>query len=50
MNAPKIKLARNKYRDALDLGKQSGAGRIVATFNNICSEILSGSPATDSVK
>ena len=39
--ASKIKLVQNKYRNALDLEKQNGAGRIVATFYNICNEILS---------
>ena len=34
--ASKIKLLRYKYRKALGLGKQNGAGRILATFSDIC--------------
>ena len=38
-----------KYRKALDSGRQSGAGRVVATFYDLCSQIWSGSPATESI-
>ena len=48
--ASKIKLALNKYRNALDLGKQNGAGRIAVTFYNNCNEILRGQPAAESLK
>ena len=34
----------------LDTGQQSGGGRIVATFYNLCSEIWSGSPTTESIQ
>ena len=39
---PKIKLICAKYRKALDTGRQSGGGRIVATFYGLCSVIWSG--------
>ena len=37
----KINLVRNKYRNASDLGKASGAGKIIASFYDICNEVLS---------
>ena len=37
--ATKIKQLRYKYSNALDLGKQSEAGRIVAAFYDTCNEI-----------
>ena len=46
----KIKCIRVKYRKALDTGRQSGGGRVVATFYDLCSEIWSGSPATGSME
>ena len=45
----KVKNIRRKYRQAIDSGRQSGGGRVVATFYDICSEIWSGSPATNSI-
>ena len=42
----KIKVLRQKYRGALDSGKRSGGGKIVAQFYDKCSEIWGGSPAT----
>ena len=36
-------------KKSLDAGRQSGGGRIVATFYGLCSEIRSGSPATESI-
>ena len=48
--ASKIKCIRVKYRKALDTGRQSGGGRVVATFYDRCSEIWSGSPATGSME
>ena len=36
-------------KKSLDAGRQSGGGRIVATFYDLCSEIRSGSPATESI-
>ena len=38
-----------KYRKALDTGRQSGSGRVVATFYDLCSQIWSGSPAAESI-
>ncbi len=43
----KIKVIRQKYRVALDSGRRSGGGRIVAQFYDKCSEIWGGSPATN---
>ena len=37
--ATKIKQIRASYRKALDSGKQSGVGRVVATFFDLCSQI-----------
>ena len=34
----------------MDTGRQSGGGRIVATFYDLCSEIWSESPATKSLQ
>ena len=48
--ASKIKQIRAKCRKALDTGRQSGGGRIVATFYKLCCEIWSGSPATESIQ
>ena len=45
----KIKQIRVKYRKALDSGRQSGGGRVVATFYGLCSQIWSGSPVTESI-
>ena len=47
--AAKIKQMRVSYRKALDSCKQSGGGRVVATFFDLCNQILSGSPATESM-
>ena len=38
------------YRKASDVGRQSGGGRIIATFYDLCSEIWSGSPATEPIQ
>ena len=48
--ASKIKQIRANYQKALDVGRQSGGGRIVATFYDLCSEIWSGSLATESIQ
>ena len=40
---------RVSNRKALDSGKQSGVGRVVATFFDLCNQICSGSPATESM-
>ena len=50
--AAKVKQMRVSYRKALDSGKQSGGGRVVATFFDFCNQIWitrSGSPATESM-
>ena len=36
--ASKIKQIRAKYRNALDVRWQSGAGKLVATFYDLCRE------------
>ena len=41
MIVSKIKQIRSKYRKALDAGRQSGRGKIEATFYDICREIWS---------
>ena len=45
----KKKKMRVSCRKALDSGKQSGDGRVVATFLDLCNQIWSGSPATESI-
>ena len=47
--AAKIKQIPVSYRKALDSGKQSGVGRVVATFFGLYNQIWSGSPATESM-
>ena len=47
---PKSNWFETKYRNGLDLGKQNGTGRIVATINDIVNESLSGYLATESLK
>ena len=44
-----MKSIRKNYRKALDSGRKSGGGRIVATFFDICGEIWSGSLATEAI-
>ena len=46
---PKIKQTFVKYGKAFDTGQQSGGGRIFITLFDICNEIRSGSPATESI-
>ena len=48
--ASKIKQIPAKYRKALDAGRQSGRGRIVATFYDYYSEIWNGSSVTKSIQ
>ena len=45
----KIKAMRGNYRKAVNTGRQSGGGRAVATFYELCQEIWAGSPATESI-
>ena len=45
----RIKAVRGNYRKAVDTGRQSGGGRVVATFYELCQEIWAGSPATESI-
>ena len=45
----KVKLIRQKYKVALDSGRRSGGGRVVAQFYDICSKTWGGSPAAESV-
>jgi hypothetical protein len=46
----KVKALRLKYRKALDSGRRSGGGRVVAQFYDICSKIWSGSPAAEAIE
>ncbi len=45
----KVKALRTKFRVALDSGRRSGGGRVVAQFYDLCSNIWGGSPAAESV-
>ena len=45
----KINQIRAKYQKVLNAGRQSGGGR-TGTFYDLCSEIWSGSPATESIQ
>ena len=45
----KVKAIRGNYREAVDSGRQSGGGRVVATFYDLCNEIWAGAPATESI-
>ena len=40
---------RVSYRKPLDSGKQSGGVRVAATVFDLCNQIWSGSPATESI-
>ncbi len=46
----KIKALRLKYRKALDSGRKTGGGTVVAQFYDICSKIWSGSPAAEAIE
>ncbi|XP_033991287.1 uncharacterized protein LOC117486824 [Trematomus bernacchii] len=41
----KLKQVRIKYRQAVDLGRRSGQGRVVYMFFELCEQIWGGSPA-----
>ena len=45
----KIKGIRVKYRRAVDSGRRSGGGRVVATFYNACESIWGGCPAVETI-
>ena len=45
---PERKQLRSGYTKALDTKRKSGGGRLVAFFHDKCTEIWSGSPATES--
>ena len=45
----KIKQMRVSYRKALNSGKRNRGGRVVATFFDLCHQVWSGSPATESM-
>ena len=45
----KIKRIKSSYRKAVDNGRKSGCGKVVATFYDECNEIWSGSPAVESI-
>lgn len=42
----KLKAIRQKYRKAVNEGKRSGHGRVVAVYYEMCEAIWGGSPAT----
>ena len=42
----KIKKIRSDYKEAVDLGKGSGVGRIIMTFYDLSQDIWAGFPAT----
>ncbi|KAF3854464.1 hypothetical protein F7725_022519, partial [Dissostichus mawsoni] len=44
-----LKQIRIKYRQAVDLGRRSGQGRVVLMFFELCEEVWGGSPATRSL-
>lgn len=46
----KVKALRQKYRAAVDSGRRSGGGRVVATYFDLCGNIWSGSPAVESLE
>lgn len=46
--ASKMKQIRVNYQKVLDAGRQSRGSKIVATCYELCSEIWSGSPPTES--
>jgi hypothetical protein len=48
--AAKIKKIRIKYREAVDCGKRSGGGKIVAMNFKACSKLWGGCPAVDSIE
>ena len=45
----KIKGIRLKYRRAVDSGRRSGGGRVVATFYEACESIWGGCPAVEAI-
>ena len=45
----KIKAIRVKYKAALDSGRRSGGGRVVATFFDMCSNTWAGSPSAQCI-
>ena len=45
----KIKGIRVKYRRAVDSGRKSGGGRVVATFYDACESIWGGCPAVETI-
>lgn len=47
--AAKLKKIRASYRQAVDIGKRSGGGRIVAMFYDSCQKLWGGSPAVTSI-
>ena len=44
-----VEAIRLKYRKAVDSGKQSGGGRVVATFYDSCQNIWGGSSAAEMI-
>ena len=44
----KVKALRTKFKVALDSGRRSGGGRVVAQFYELCAKIWGGSPAAES--
>ena len=44
-----MKALRNKYKIALDSGRGSRGGKVVAQFYNLCTDIWGGCPAAESI-
>lgn len=45
----KLKNIRASYMKAVDAGRRCGGGRVVMTFYDLCNDIWSGSPSTNSL-
>ena len=45
----KVKALRNKYKIALDSGRRSGGGKVIAQFYNQCNDIWGRCPAVESI-
>ena len=45
----KLKAIRLKFRQAVDSGRQSGHGRVVMIYYELCEKIWGGSPATEQI-
>ncbi|CAB4006661.1 Hypothetical predicted protein [Paramuricea clavata] len=48
--AAKLKTIRGNFKKAIDSGKQSGGGRVVMTYYDLCHDIWAGAPSTKSIE